>query len=520
MVSARITALSVEQKAARMCVVGIAGHTAGEPHRERLRKLPYGGIGLFPHNIASESQLRAFVSEAAAAAEAVPLAQPMPRPYYVSIDEEGGSLSNLRGFYPYLPGNRAIGLTEDPDAAYAQGRLIGSQLRELGVPMNWAPVLDVNTNIANPVVGVRSFGESPELVARFGAAYIRGLREAGVAATAKHFPGHGQVEGDSHYVLPSCDLTLEELIAGPIVPFASAIEAGTDAIMVAHIVFPRIPEAGGLPASLSPFFVSELLRRRLGYEGVICTDDVEMGAIMDNYEPRMIGELAVKAGIDMILMCHTPAFQDEVVAGIVAAVERGEIPMAQLDASVARIERMHEAMARYGREALPVPREQWAEQALELARRTIRVAADPGGLLPLDRARTYALLETKAETFTKADLTGENEVGLAERLEARGIRVKRIRVPSDPGSADIAEALAAVESCEADAVLQCTVNAHLLEGQLALARAVADRAKPLVALVMRNPYDEPLLPAEATRVLACAAADASLEALAERLAGE
>lgn len=498
-----------------MCVVGIAGYEAGTPFGERLRRLPYGGIGMFPHNIESEAQARRFVQEAAAAAEEAAL----PKPYYVSIDEEGGSLSNFRRFYPYLPGNRAIGLSDDPDAAYAQGKLIGSQLRELGVPMNWAPVLDVNTNIANPVVGVRAFGESPELVARLGSAYIRGLHEAGVAATAKHFPGHGQVEGDSHYVLPSCELTLDELLAGPIVPFVRAIEAGADAIMIAHIVFPRIPESDGLPSSLSRFFATELLRERLGYEGVICTDDVEMGAIMDNFEPRKIGELAVKAGNDMILMCHTPAFQDEVVAGIVAAVERGEIPMAQIDASMARIDRMHEAMARYEREARPVPREQWAAQALDLARSTIRVAADPDGLLPLDRTRSYALVEPRTETFTKADLTGANEVGLAERLTARGIRnVKRIGVPSDPDAADVAAALAEAESC--DAVLLCTVNAHLREGQLALARALVGAGKPLVALVMRNPYDEPVLPAEATRVLACSMADSSLEALAERLAGE
>lgn len=514
MVSARTTALSLQQKAARMCVVGIAGYEAGTPFGERLRRLPYGGIGMFPHNIESESQARRFVREAAAAAEEAAL----PKPYYVSIDEEGGSLSNFRRFYPYLPGNRAIGLSDDPDAAYAQGKLIGSQLRELGVPMNWAPVLDVNTNIANPVVGVRAFGESPAHVARLGAAYIRGLHEAGVAATAKHFPGHGQVEGDSHYVLPSCDLTLDELLAGPIVPFVRAIEAGADAIMIAHIVFPRIPESDGLPSSLSRFFATELLRERLGYEGVICTDDVEMGAIMDNFEPRKIGELAVKAGNDMILMCHTPAFQDEVVAGIVAAVERGEIPIAQIDASVARIDRMHEAMARYEREARPVPREQWAARALDLARSTIRVAADPDGLLPLDRTRTYALIEPRTETFTKADISGANEIGLAERLSARGIRAKRIHAPSDPDAADISSTLAEAKSC--DAVLLCTVNAHLREGQLALARAIVGAGKPLVALVMRNPYDEPVLPAEATRVLACSMADSSLEALAERLVGE
>ncbi|EFM08787.1 glycoside hydrolase family 3 domain protein [Paenibacillus curdlanolyticus YK9] len=510
MVSAQTTELSLEQKAARMCVVGIAGYEPGVSFGERLRRLPFGGIGMFPHNIESESQARQFIKGVAAAAEHLAL----PKPYYISIDEEGGSLSNFRRFYPYLPGNRAVGLSGDSEAAYLQGKLIGSQLIELGVPMNWAPVLDVNTNIANPVVGIRAYGESPEQVASFGAAFIRGLHEVGVAATAKHFPGHGQVEGDSHYVLPSCDLTLEELLAGPIVPFVRAINAGTDAIMMAHILFPRIPESNGLPSSLSPFFVTELLRNRLCYEGVICTDDVEMGAIMDNFEPRRIGELAVMAGNDMILMCHTREFQDEVVAGIVAAVERGDIPMAQIDASVARIDRMHETMEVYRREARPVPREQWAARALELARSTIRVAADPRGLLPLDRTRTYALIQTKQEAFTKADISGENEIGLTERLSARGLSVMRILVPINPSASEIAEALAQAAAC--DAVLLCTVNAHLHEGQIELAQAAA-AVKPLVTLVMRNPYDEPLLPVEATRVLACSTADSTLEALSELL---
>ncbi|MRN54687.1 beta-N-acetylhexosaminidase [Paenibacillus monticola] len=505
-----ISALTLEQKAARLCVAGLPVLRMDSEFEERLLRQPFGGIGLFPHNIEDEEQLRELVGGIMDSTHK----QGLPAPYMISIDEEGGSLSNLKRFFPQLPSNRAVGLTMDPGAAYQQGKLIGSQLSALGIPMDWAPVLDVNTNIANPVVGIRSFGEEPAQVAEFGAAYIRGMHDAGVAVTCKHFPGHGQVDGDSHIELPFCGLTLEELRRGPLLPFKAAISADTDVIMMAHIVFPSILEAEDLPASLSPFFITRLLREEMGYEGVICTDDVEMGAIRNTYEPEFIGEMAIKAGNDLILMCHTPDFQTRVIQGIVNAVSEGRIPESKLNESLVRIERLHERMRFYRHEASPIPQAEWEIQTAGLTRRTLMLESDPQKLLPLQRGKRYGLLLPQPERLTMADNSHTGVIQLKMRLESRGLEVSEVVIPSNPDPEDIAYAIARMEDC--DVVIQLTLNAHIFIGQLALAEAVA-KSKPLIAAVLRNPYDAQRLPKTAAQILVCSTSEYSLEALADLL---
>ncbi|TXK85636.1 glycoside hydrolase family 3 protein [Paenibacillus sp. N3.4] len=498
--------LSLEEKVAEMCVLGLAKQTL--PSADKLRLGQIGGVGIFPHDIGSYAYTKQLLQEVREAAGE----QRGGLPFYLSIDEEAGSLSNFKDFFPYIPGNRAVALSEDPQAAYALGRLIGSQLFELGIPMNWAPVLDVNTNIDNPVIGVRSFGEDPKLVAAYGEAYIRGLHSAGIASTAKHFPGHGQVSGDSHYVLPECELTLEQLMAGPLIPFQRAIEAQVDSMMLAHLIFPNIPESQGLPASLSPFFVTDLLRIQLGYEGVICTDDVEMGAIKNNFEPEEVGRLAIQAGNDMILMCHTPDFQQRVMNGIVQAVRAGDIAESQIDASLLRIERLKNSFVMYREKAQPLPMNSWEKEALALAKATIVVEQDPASLLPLTPSKKYLLLVPKQEKLTVADNAAASELTLEAKLLGKNINVKTIYTSMQPDAQEI-EAIMA-ELTPYDVVMLGTINAHIFEDQLQLARRLAD-AKPLITLVLRNPYDAALLPQKTSKVFICSTSEYAMRAFAE-----
>jgi beta-glucosidase-like glycosyl hydrolase len=500
--------LRLEEKVARMCVVGAPGPQIDTEVEGRFQRYPFGGLGVFTHNIESEAKLKAWVK----AVKDLGSSSNVPEPYYISIDEEGGSLSNFKSFFPYLPGNRSLGLTEDAAMAYQQGKLIGSQLHELGIPMNWAPVLDVNTNIDNPVVGIRSFGEDPHKVAELGASYIAGMHEAGVAVTAKHFPGHGEVSGDSHYMLPSCELTLEQILAGPVIPFTKAIQSNVDSIMVAHILFPNIPVSDGLPASLSPFFVTELLRNTMGFEGVICTDDIEMGAIKDNYEPRLIGELAVQAGNDLIVMCHTPVFQEEVIAGIVAAVKEGRIAESRIDESLERIEKLHEKMQEYQRAANPFPREAWPEKITEVARRTVVVHNDPASLLPLRQEANYLLILPRPERLTLADNSNDSEIKLGELLSAKGIRTTVLHISNNPDPNEILQV--AEQATAFDTVIQGTLNAHIYQGQAELALKLSAQ-QPLIALILRNPYDADVLPDNASKVLLCSASSYSLQAFAD-----
>ncbi|WP_342549895.1 glycoside hydrolase family 3 protein [Paenibacillus sp. FSL P2-0089] len=502
-------AMSLEDKIALMCVVGTPSIAAEPEFRERVSGNRFGGIGLFPHNVKDEQQTLKLMAEV----QAIAGDSGIPQPYYVSIDEEGGTLSKFKTFYPYIPGNRAAGLSLDAETAYLQGKIIGSQLHALGIPMNWAPVLDVNTNIDNPVVGVRSFGEDPEVVAAFGKAYIQGMHETGVAVTAKHFPGHGQVSGDSHVVLPECELTLEELMNGPLLPFIAAIEAGADSIMMGHLVFPNIPESAGLPASLSPFFAGDLLRSRLGFEGIICTDDIEMGAIKKNFNPDEVGVLAVLAGNDMILMCHTPEFQERIIAGIRKAVLDGVIAKSRIDESVNRIRHLYAKFRQYRAAARPIPREGWNEAALQYARRTVKISRDPQQLLPLSLSRQYMLILPRQEQLTIADNSGGSDIGLAALLVARGLSVQTEYCSMKPDAAEIANLCA---KAAGRTVIQGTLNAHLFRGQLELAAQLAD-AGPLLTLVLRNPYDDAYLPQSAGSILLCSTSDYSLQALAEVL---
>ncbi|CAM4376315.1 beta-N-acetylhexosaminidase [Paenibacillus typhae] len=502
--------MNLEQKIARMCVTGLPSKAADSSFEERLRALPSGGLGLFPHNIDNESQLRRLVHGVTAAAGRLGFTSP----YLLSIDEEGGSLANLKGMFPHVPGNRAVGLIGEPAAAFLQGKLIGSQLAVLGIPMSWAPVLDVNTNILNPVVGVRSYGEEPAKVAELGTAFIKGMHEAGIAVTAKHFPGHGQVDGDSHIELPSCGLPLEELKSGPLIPFTAAIAADCDAIMMAHIVFTEIPQAEGLPASLSPYFVTDLLRNELGFQGIICTDDVEMGAIRNTFEPELIGELAVTAGNDMILMCHTPEFQDRVIRGIAEAVRQGRITEARIDESLQRIDRLQERMQLHSRRASPVPRAEWVSRTAELTRSTVKLQRDPRQRLPLSPELRYLLLLPQPERLTLADNTDSKALELGALMADRGFNLTVQYIPNNPASGMIHEIIAGLE--EYDTVILGTWNAHIFSGQLELAEAV-NREKPLIAAVLRNPYDAERLPSSASVILVCGTSVYSLESLADVL---
>ncbi|PYY26959.1 glycoside hydrolase family 3 N-terminal domain-containing protein [Paenibacillus illinoisensis] len=503
-------AMSLEDKIAMMCVVGTPSICAEPEFRERMSQQRFGGIGIFPHNVESEQQTLALLEEVQKIAGEFGSSLP----YYISVDEEGGTLSKFKTFFPYIPGNRAVGLSEVPETAYLLGKFIGSQLNALGIPMNWAPVLDVNTNVDNPVVGVRSFGEDSELVAQFGRAYIQGMHEAGVAVTAKHFPGHGQVSGDSHVVLPACELTLEQLMEGPLLPFMEAIDAGADSIMMGHLVFPNIPESAGLPASLSSFFASELLRTKLGFEGVICTDDIEMGAIRNHFSPDEVGVLAVQAGNDMILMCHTPEYQSRVIVGILAAVQDGRIDEARIDESVHRIQQLYGKFQQYQASAQPIPREEWDEEALNLARKTVKVTRDPQRLLPLRTSLNYLLILPKQEQLTQADNSGAAEIRLASLLKDAGITVVTHHCSMRPDADEITSLVQ--QTAGADVVIQGTLNAHLFTGQLVLAQALAS-VKPLLNLVLRNPYDDLALPQQAGSIQLCSTSDYSLRALVEQL---
>ncbi|MFE5555350.1 glycoside hydrolase family 3 protein [Streptomyces sp. NPDC056544] len=331
-----------------------------------LRRVGEGltAVGLFGRNIASPEQLAALTAQLRTERDDV----------LVAIDEEGGDVTRLevRGGSSF-PGNLALGAVDDTDLTRDVARELGRRLAECGVNLNWAPSADVNSNPDNPVIGVRSFGADTHLAARHTAAYVQGLQAAGVAACTKHFPGHGDTNVDSHHALPRIDVDLDTLQARELVPFKAAIEAGTKAVMSAHILVPALDPTR--PATLSPQILTGLLRGELGYEGLIVTDGMEMNAIAGTYGIERGSVLAIAAGADAI--CVGGGLADEATVlrlrdALVAAVREGALPEERLADAAARVR----ALAAWTRGARPDARPEGSRASgigLTAARRAVVV---------------------------------------------------------------------------------------------------------------------------------------------------
>lgn len=298
-----------------------------------LAQYPAGGIVFFGKNITSPSQLTAFVTSLRGAST---------QPLMLGIDEEGGSVSriaNTAGFdVKKYDSMAAVGATGDPQQAAEVGLTIGTYLKQYGFDLDFAPDADVNTNPDNIVIGKRAFGSDPALVARMVTAEIGGLHQAGVMTCAKHFPGHGDTKGDTHDGYVSVTKSWDELKCCELIPFAAAIDAGTDMVMAAHITARNVTD-DGLPASLSHEMLTDRLRGEMGYQGVIITDAMAMGAIAKEYTPADAAVKAILAGADLVLM---PQDYKEAFVGVRDAVQNGTISEERLEQSVLRVLQLKE----------------------------------------------------------------------------------------------------------------------------------------------------------------------------------
>ena len=294
-----------------------------------------GGVILFRENTVTAEQTTKLVSAYQEASEKYGL--------LISIDQEGGIVTRLQTGTDF-PGNMALGATRSEEMAKKVGMAIGEELNALGINMNFGPSLDVNNNPDNPVIGVRSFGEDPELVGKLGNAYIKGLQESGTAATAKHFPGHGDTAVDSHLGLPEVPHDINRLKKVELYPFQQAMDAGIDAVMTAHVTFPKIDDTKviskkdgkeiALPATLSQKVLTGLMREQMSFKGVIVTDAMNMGAIVEHFGAVDAAIRSVKAGTDIVLM---PVGLEAVANGLYDAVNKGEISTKRIEQSVERI---------------------------------------------------------------------------------------------------------------------------------------------------------------------------------------
>ncbi len=311
--------------ATRQMMVDIPGPTLDAATRAHLERYRFGGVCLFRKNIQSPAQVRKLVTEIRAV---------LGPHAWIAIDQEGGAVQRVLEF-ALAPSPMALGAIGDAKTAEAVGAVVGRMLISLGINWNFAPSVDVNTNPKNPVIGDRSFGSDPKKVAKLALAWARGLESAGVMAAVKHFPGHGDTALDSHLDLPVVYKTLEELERTELHPFRKAVEAGISAVMSAHIRFPALDKQ--YPATLSEKILTHFLRKKLGFQGIIVTDALDMKAITKNYS---IGEAAVKslqAGADMILSLGKPEVQIAQATAIQQALENGSLSEEQANLSQLRL---------------------------------------------------------------------------------------------------------------------------------------------------------------------------------------
>lgn len=323
--------MTLREKIGQMIVTGFPSTEISQEMQEVIQHYKVGNVILFSHNIENKFQLGNLVSE---------LQQSFTKHTgiagFITIDQEGGRVTRMPKDATNVAGAMAIASSGRPENAYAAGRITARELKALGINFNLAPVMDINNNPLNPVINVRSYGDSVEIVQEYGIAMMKGLIDGGVMSSLKHFPGHGDTNVDSHIGLPTIDKSLEELEQLELLPFVSAIEQGAHAIMSAHILFPQI-EKSGLPGTMSYTIITEILKEKLGYKGLVVSDCLEMDAIKRYYGTAQGALGAIKAGIDLIFISHSTGIVKDAVHLIEEAVVAGDLEEAVIDAAVSKI---------------------------------------------------------------------------------------------------------------------------------------------------------------------------------------
>jgi beta-N-acetylhexosaminidase len=325
-----------ERAAARLLMIGFDG-LEPTPEVEALIRRGVGGVILFARNFRDRAQVAGLCRRLKSLASG---------PLAIAVDHEGGRVQRFRGTgFTDTPPMRDLGShPEGERRARAYGALFAAELRPLGIDIDFAPVLDVDSNPANPVIGERSFSRDAETVGRLGRALIEGLQSGGVAACGKHFPGHGDTSTDSHLELPRLTHGLERLRAVELVPFRSAVAAGVASIMTSHIVFSALDPTQ--PATMSPQVIDGLLRGELGYDGVVVSDDLEMKAIAAHFPMPEAAIQAIKAGCDLLLVCHDPRLQAATLDGLARAIADGTIPAERVASAHRRLDRLFASFVR------------------------------------------------------------------------------------------------------------------------------------------------------------------------------
>ncbi|WP_128378771.1 glycoside hydrolase family 3 protein [Streptomyces cavernae] len=529
---ALISRMTLEEKVGQLFVMRVYGHSATAPDQadidanlkeigvrtaaELVAKYRVGGVIYFTwaHNTRDPHQ----IADLSNGIQRASLDLPRGLPLLIATDQEHGIVCRVGKPATLFPGAMALGAGGLRTDAREAGRIAAAELRALGINQNYAPDADVNVNPANPVIGVRSFGADPQAVARMVAAQVKGYQGARVAATAKHFPGHGDTETDSHYGFPVIEHTEEQWATLDAPPFRAAIAAGIDSIMTAHIMVPALDPSGD-PATLSHPILTGILRERLGYDGVVVTDSLGMQGVRTKYGDDRVPVLALKAGVDQLL---NPPSLDVAWNAVLRAVRQGELTEARLDRSILRILRLK---AKVGLLKNPYVTHAGVDRTVgtaahlraadRIAERTTTLLVNSRGLLPLSRRTHRNVLVVGADPASPSGTTGPPTTVLATALDELGFTATALSTGTNPSQATVETAVAAARG--RDAVLVATYN--LAAAQKTLVNALLATGVPVVAVAVRNPYDVAQLPGVEAYLAAYSWTDVELRAAVRVIAG-
>lgn len=322
-----IEAMTLEEKIGQLLIVGLEGTNISQRDIDQMEINKVGGFILFSRNIENKSQVIGLLNS-------LKSNNNNDIPLFLSVDEEGGIVSRLKNIYKNLPNAAVLGKMDDEQLSFDYGEVQGLKLKSLGFNLNFAPVMDINSNPDNPVIGNRAFGSVPDVVLRHGRAVSKGMEAQGIIPAIKHFPGHGDTKTDSHISLPIVDKDYGEIMQMELVPFKEMSDEA-DMIMIGHLLFPKIDSE--YPATMSSNIINEILREDLGYDGVIVTDDITMGAIVQNYSIEDAAVKFLSAGGDILLVCHGEENPDIIINRIKEAIQSDELNMEDIEEKVYRI---------------------------------------------------------------------------------------------------------------------------------------------------------------------------------------
>mgnify|MGYP006291902271 CR=1 FL=1 len=479
----KLEQMSLAEKVGQLFQIGFTGFEPDAAIEDMIKNHYVGGVIYFSRNIKNPEQTARLSNQL----QELALSSGTGLPLFISTDQEGGVVTRIKGA-THFPSNMALGAADDKELTNKIGKAVGSELKNLGINFNLAPVLDVNNNPDNPVIGVRSFGGDPKLVAKLGKAYINGIQSEGIIATAKHFPGHGDTDTDSHLELPIIKHGKQRLNEVELYPFKKAVKTGVESIMTAHVYFPAFEKKDGIPATLSESVLTDLLRKKMNFKGLIITDCMEMKAIADNFGTAEGAVRTIEAGSDIVLVSHTYTEQKKAVKAVIEAVRSGRISEKRIDKSVKRIikskaKNLNPAnLTKASAENIDFEAHQ--KIAAKTAKKAVTEVKNQD-ILPIKNIenKKITVVDFKMKKESLAEDSEQSKNYFVESLKEDLNNIKHLSFSRAPRLEKYEDDISG-----SDLVIVCTSNAASNREQALLANKLAEDYQVLV-LALRNPYD-------------------------------